>query len=659
MHQYLTELHRQSRAKYSALIHLLCLITFLVFSAIGAERVDDEFEIHPLHVKDRGSNTDDVLDIVKLERAPRPEKILKEYDPLISLEPSGENPFIPFIHSEIINDKQIEENPCINKIRWGVKALTGLYGSFGGAPYVVTCCKAGQGILVLCVSFAGGNIIASGAATIWAGLRIIEAFDPISEEERKILHSSKSGNIIKHIACNLLGTVACIPGTYSVYKYNEQKLLVIPGFLNNYMFSTVGYYELGNPSSLFQRFLSKFRRKDAASREADEFRDKFSKQVEDHVIPAIVTNRDARIQPFHDTPVGAPFIEDISATKGMSQVFKGDAALVNEPLAATSNETRSRTPKDAPAAGAVNQLFVDAPIVDDITAKKAKIQRFMDAPIADDTIIEEIKNQDFKDGVTILDDTAAVKKFMKDVTSIQRLKNNSEPPEKWKNGYPRITAQALSMIFPISNATVNYLLNYELTQLLVKSSVLCNFLAVIATFPGLMVDVLASYSTSSDLFDRIYNIARKRETASFISSNYPTLSLLIPFLSITLACLSVTGGWVVSQEAVQNSFLDVFYLAYLIPILVFIDNAISQSFQMRDLMHKGIHYLSRCRKGAVADTVQKVDKIEKLKTAISNSHSPILYDFMTKMKDSISNSNMPYMQSNSTTGDRLGSSISQ
>lgn len=570
--------------------YILCLTIFTLSCVIGSEHGDvvEDIEIHPLRTSSlQTHNPDVILDTpipnlltdpsVAQRREVLTSEIIEE-NPLISSQQT--NPLISFTHRYVIDDQSLEESPCCYKLRVGAKILAALYGASGGVPYIEVCCKAGQGILVLCVAFASGNIIASGAATIWAGLRIMQAFDPISEEEKKILQSRTSCNVLKHLTCNFLGVVACIPGTYSVYKYNQQKFLVIPGFLNNYIFSTVGYYELFNPSSLFQKLLSKIRCKDVAARESDEFKEYFSKQIQEHVVPTIVSDSKAR-----------------------------------------------------------SQLFVDAPIADDqFLDSLADEDQFEDTPLADDTIVRSARNQPHKDDTIILDDTSKVKKFIKNVASIKSEQNTTEPPEAWKRGCPRTTAQTLSMIFPVANTIVNYLLNYQLSNLLVDSPLICHPFAIITTLPILLIDALANYETSSGVFDGIYNKVRKRDRATFMSTYYPTLNVLIPIVSITLTCLSVTGAWVVAREAVQDSFFDVFYMAYIIPVMALIDIAISQSFQMRDLLHDVVHYLSTFRKGTVADTIKKVGKLEKLKSTISNSNSFILNDFKDRIKYSFTDS---------------------
>ncbi|MBM3467989.1 MAG: hypothetical protein FJX71_00985 [Alphaproteobacteria bacterium] len=519
---------------------------------------------------------------------------ITEEDPLVSSQHT--NPLISYTQRYIIEDQQVEDSQCARRLRIGAKIIAALYGSTGGVPYIEVTCKAGQGILVFCVAFASGNVIASGAAAIWAALRIAQAFDPISEEEKKILHSSKSKNVLKHVACNLFGIIASIPGTYQIYKYNQQKLLAIPGFLYNYMPSTVGYYELANPSSLFQKFLSKFRRKDAVVREAEEFKENFSKQIDEHVVPTIVSNSKVRRKLFMDA------------------IEADDKFIVS--------------------LGDEDQ-FQDAPEADDkFIVSLGDEDQLQDAPKADDNIILSATNQQHKEDAAILDDTTKVKKFMKKVTSITSEKNTSEPPEEWKGGCPRTTTQILSMIFPTANVIVNYLLNYELSLLFSDSPFLCHPLAIITTLPILMVDVLANYETSSAVFDAIYNKVRKRDRATFMSTYYSTLNVIIPIISVTLTCLSVTGAWVIARDAVQNSFFNAYGMVYILPVLALIDIAISQSFQMRDVLHDAVHYVSTFRKGTVAETVKKVNKLDKLKSTISNADPAILYDFKAKMKDS-------------------------
>jgi hypothetical protein len=518
----------------------LCVAIFAQSPIRGSDNFEGEFETHQIHdkfMKPFQDKNDGFNNHKNSEIRQNKDKINKENNPLLFTQQYNENPLVPYIQRFIIENQKIEENACARRIRLGIKVFTILYGATGGIPYISACCNAGQGIPFLCITFATGNVIASGAATIWAGLRIIEYFDPISKEEKEILHSSSSCCALKHTFCNVLGILASIPGTYSVYKYNlgALRFLVVPGFLNNYIFSTSGYYEITNSNSMFQQILSKFQRKDAVVKASNEIKENITYHVQNHVIPSIIKNVEAR-----------------------------------------------------------NHLFME------------------------DTANFDITN--------------SVKGFIKKASSLRYYLNATEPPEKWKRGCPRKSTQAASLVFPMGGAIVNYYLGYEAANLLVDSAVFCNCFSIMVIIPNFMLDVLSSTSTASSLFDSIYNKAKKKESVSFMSTFYPKLNMIIPFASVTLASLSVTGGWVVSRDAVTNSvFKD---LVYVLPIVVFISNVISQSFQMRDLLHDTINYYSTSRKDSVAETVSKVNRLEKLTSIISNCVSSILYNFWNKINSS-------------------------
>ena len=463
------------------------------------------------------------------------ESSLNEDYPLLSLThefliEQNDNPLVSYIRNYVISDEKVKESACAKVMRLGAKGFAILYGATGGIPYINACCEAAKGNDFLCATFATANVISSGGATIWAGLRIMNYFDPLSTEEEKILNSTTTCSVLKHIACNVLGMLSCIPGTYAVYKYNPGILgfLAIPGFLNNYIFSTSGYYEITNPESMFQKFINKFRKEDESVINSDGIKKQLIDQIKNHVIPVIVNDKASK-----------------------------------------------------------NRLFMENPI--------------------------EINNEN------------SPHIFMEELLSLNCFPNTIESPEEWKGGYPRKIAQGIGLVFPIGNGIVNYLLGYEAASLLVDSPLLCNSFSGLVVVPLFMLDLLSNTTTMGNLFDVIYNKSRGRNSSTFLSSFYPKLNVVIPVASVTLAALSVTGGWVVSQEAVLNSSLS--FLSFALPAVVFVENTISQSFQMRDLLGDTISYFSTFLKSDVGEMAQKVSKLERLSSLVSNCIPSMLIDF--------------------------------
>lgn len=519
--------------------YFLYLTLLIISPATGMDIFEEEMEMQPLHGKFSNIHKKEELEgNHEVENEAKNSKSTTENIPLLLSQPDLLvqsdllNPLIPYIHRYVVEEQQIEESSYLRKMRLGIKVFTILYGATGGVPYISATCNAGQGIMFLCASFATGNVIASGGSTIWAGLRITEYFDPISKEEKEILHTRAPCSALKHVACNVLGILASIPGTYSVYKYNlgNLKFLVIPGFLNNYIFSTSGYYEIVNPNSMFQQVLSKFKRKDTIDKESDEIKERLINHIRNHVIPSIINDSEAR-----------------------KNLFEGTSS------------------------------------------------------------------------------TGSIKDFIGKLFSLKYPSNIIEPPEKWKGGYPRKITQGMSLIFPLGNAVVNYFLGYETANLLIESPIFCNVFSAMVVTPNFMLDVLSSTSTASNFFDVIYNKAKKRNSANVMSSFYPRLNLAIPVVSVALACLSVTGGWVVSHDAIVNSELK--SLVYILPTVVFISNAISQSFQVRDLLYDTINYFSTFRKDSAGETISKINKLEKFTSIISNCVPSIFYDFWNNVKN--------------------------
>lgn len=539
---------------FIVVIYFLYLTLFTLSPIKGMDILESESEIHQPHEKPLNVlEIDDFQDLNDLEMTIVKDTNTNENVPLLLIQPDllteqhDDNPLIPYIHRYIINNEQIEESTWTYRMRVGIKVLTTLYGVTGGIPYISASCSAGQGIMFLCISFATGNIISTGGTMVWAGLRLANSLNPVSKEEKEITHSRVFCSALKHIACNVLGILVSIPGTYAVYKYNPDtlKFLAIPGFLNSYILSTLGYYEITNHTYLFQGILSIFQENNEMVIASNELKEKLINHIQNHAIPSILKDSEIR-----------------------------------------------------------NHLFSENTIPEDIT-------------IEDDTNVDTI-------------DT--VKVFMKDLISLNFLPNHIEPPERWKGGYPRKIIQYSSLILPFGSAIVNYLLTYELTSSLTNNSTLLSTpFSVTAVIPGFVLDTLLTTATATTIFDTIYNQLRKRNTDNFTSYFYPTLNRIIPFVSVTLAGLSVTASWFVAYDTIEKSELK--FLVYILPSMVFICNTIFQSFSIRDLFDDAINYYSAIRQDDKGETSIKISRLEKLKSIISNCVPSIFYDFLNKIKD--------------------------
>ncbi len=471
-------------------------------------------------------NDDNNLGIMEEEK----DTAFDEDSPIFLEQNQDENPLISYVYDYIIKGQSIKENACAARVRFGIKILSLLYGATAGLPYISASCDAGQGNMFLCISFATGNVIAYGGATAWAGLRLTESLDPISNEEKEILHSRPSCCVIKHLACNALGILASIPGAYSVYKYNNDKFkfLAIPGFLTSYIFSTVGYYEVTNPDSMFQQLLSKFQKKDTTVKTSNEIKEKLINHVKYHAIPEILEDDEHR-----------------------------------------------------------DYLFTE----DTLNVSKAK----------------------------------SVRGFIDSLFLLNCPSNSTEPPESWMGGYPRRIAQTISIILPLGNATVNYLLTYEVANLLTESAIFSSSFAISTVIPSFMLDVLATTTTVGNVFDVSSNMLRKRNIANFTATFYPKINFVIPVISVGLAGLSVAGDWFVAHDTIQKSKLN--SLVDILPWMVFMSNTIFESFGMRDLLHDAINYCSMFRKDTIGETANKVNRLEKFTSIISNCVPSVLYNF--------------------------------
>ncbi|MDP3372323.1 MAG: hypothetical protein Q8S21_05485 [Candidatus Paracaedibacteraceae bacterium] len=514
----------------NGLLYIICFI--LSVATECKESKESYFDARPLHERALYTqNPDDFVHTNDLENKQELEMLLvKETSLALNVQNIEESSLVSYIKNYVIEDHSVEESLWTYKIRTVVKTLAILYGATGGIPYINACCKAGHGILFLCVSFSVGNIISSGGATIWAALRTVEAFDPVSKEENFFRYYQNSYyNAFNHLICNALGLISCVPGTYSVYKYNTEKLLVIPGFLNNYFFSTVGYYEFTNSSSLMQQTLSKLYKKNLIDKKADKIKREIVKQVNTNVIPLIAINSDVS-----------------------------------------------------------NDLFMS----NSINASNSSV----------------------------------VEEFVKKVLLMKLPRNTRESSEFWKNRYPKKIVQLASMLFPLSGAVINYLLNYEVANLLTTSSVFCTGFAFCATLPNFMIDVLTTSITVHNLFNIIHDNVNENNTDNFFSFHFPILNLVVPVISVVLASLSLAGGWIVSTDCLTKTELT--YLIYILPIMTFMSGVISQSFQMRDVIYNSIiYYYSTFNKEKIGESASRIRRLEKFTSAVSNCNPLILCDF--------------------------------
>lgn len=158
---------------------------------------------------------------------------------------------LKFTEKYISGNQIIEENKTIKYARRTLKALAITFGTISGFSYFNIACQAAyilpfvENYPAMCYVFAFSTVITYGGASTWAGLKLAGRLDPTTTEEEQIIKLAPSSKyrFLKHLISNFTGIMSCIPDTYSVYKYNSIKLLVIPSFVIDYFFKTEGYYE--------------------------------------------------------------------------------------------------------------------------------------------------------------------------------------------------------------------------------------------------------------------------------------------------------------------------------------------------------------------------------------------------------------------------------
>ena len=130
-------------------------------------------------------------------------------------------------------------------------SLAALFGVTAGVPFFEPACAASRFITdtpALCYTFGVSFIVSYGGVVTWAGLRLADRIRSYSPSEKELTEKfmPKNNGFLSHIASNIFGAVACVPGVYLVYKYNTVKWFVFPTIVVDYILKTEGSYILLN-----------------------------------------------------------------------------------------------------------------------------------------------------------------------------------------------------------------------------------------------------------------------------------------------------------------------------------------------------------------------------------------------------------------------------